>query len=85
MGKDLSGKSLPRLVKGLEDQGVTTRLLTGNGGGWMLRFPNGSSTVLHRSTSDRRAILNMKAFIKRAGLQWPLDKNFKSDKNSIAA
>ncbi len=82
MGKDLSGKSLPRIIKGLESQGAETRGLRRGGGGWLIKFPNGEGTTLHRSTSDVRAILNFKATIKRAGLVWPLDKGFNNRKLS---
>lgn len=69
MGKDLSGKSLPRLIKGLERQGAGIKVVKS---GWRILFPDGSTAVVHTSVSDRRGLLNLQASIKRAGLDWPL-------------
>lgn len=69
MGKDLSGKSLPRLIKGLEKQGAIIKPVKS---GWRVLFSNGTSTCVHTSVSDRRGVLNLKADVKRAGLEWPL-------------
>lgn len=69
MGKDLSGKSLPRLIKGLERQGARTKPVKS---GWRILFPNGTSTCLHTSISDRRGVLNLQADVRRGGLEWPL-------------
>lgn len=69
MGKDLSGKSLPRLIKGLEKQGATAKIVKS---GWRILFPDGSTTCVHTSISDRRGLLNLQADIRRAGFDWPL-------------
>jgi hypothetical protein len=67
----LSKKETARLLTHVEAQGVT---ITNVKNGVMLRLPNGESTTVHFSGSDHRGPLNLRAFLKRNGIDWPTDK-----------
>lgn len=61
------------IIAGLVEQGCTYR--TAEGGKVFIYFPDGvTMTTFHSSVSDSRGLLNLRAFIKRSGLDWPLDK-----------
>jgi hypothetical protein len=68
----LSKKETARLLTHIEAQGVVTTPVKN---GVMLRLPNGESTTVHFSVSDHRGPLNMRAFLKRNGIDWPTDKH----------
>lgn len=63
-------KDVNRVLEGLRKQGC---VLEDRKNGTWVKFPNGGTTMLHFSVSDRRAILNQRAVIRRNGLIWPLD------------
>lgn len=63
-------KQLKIVMMGLEKQGCSIR---DTKSGYMILLPEGGSVTFHKSTSDHRAVLNMRSRIKRAGLDWPLD------------
>lgn len=69
----LQRKEQKALLKDLEAQGArieTTR------GGWLIYSPNGKGIVcFHKSASDNRSTLNLRAELRRAGLSWPFDQN----------
>jgi hypothetical protein len=67
----LSKKETARLLTHVENQGV---VVTPVKNGYMLRLPNGESTTVHLSVSDHRGPLNMRAFLKRNGIDWPNDR-----------
>lgn len=70
MANHMSYKKLHKLVKDLEEQGCRVRPTAV---GYVLYFPNGASTAIHKTPSDYRAMRNMRAFVRRQGLSWPLD------------
>lgn len=55
----------------LERQGVTV-VATRNG--WQIRPLQGPPIVIHKTESDRRALRNTRARVRRAGLIWPPDR-----------
>ncbi len=60
------------ILNGLIIQGCTYR--DGSGGKMFIYFPDGvTMTTFHSSISDSRGIKNLRAIVKRAGLDWPLD------------
>jgi len=70
---DLPPKKIKILLLSLEKQGCTVVEVKS---GWLIRFPDGeTSTTIHKTPSDVRAIKNNRARILRAGLDWPFDKN----------
>lgn len=58
------------ILASLENQGARIKPTTK---GWMIRFADGSSTVVHKTESDPRAEANTRARVLRAGLSWPFD------------
>ena len=78
----LSKKETEKLLTHVEAQGVK---VTPVKNGFMLRLPNGESTTVHLSVSDHRGPANMRAFLKRNGIDWPTDKvkNQKLSKGSL--
>jgi hypothetical protein len=79
----LSKKETAKLLTHVEAQGVQ---VTNVKNGFMLRLPNGESTTVHLSVSDHRGPLNLRAFLKRNGIDWPTDrsKDIKLLKSTIA-
>ena len=79
----LSKKETARLLTHVEAQGVAVTTVKN---GYMLRLPNGESTTVHLSVSDHRGPLNLRAFLKRNGIDWPTDKqsDIKMLKSTIA-
>lgn len=63
-------KRIRVVLTSLEAQGAT---VSPTNKGYMVRFPNGDSMTMHRSESDHRAEMNIRARVKRAGLEWPFD------------
>jgi hypothetical protein len=64
-------KSLKVVLVGLERQGCSVRPTAK---GYLILLPDGESTItFHKTTSDSRAVLNMRSRVLRAGLSWPLD------------
>lgn len=55
----------------LERQGAT---VVATRSGWMIRPLTGPGIAIHKTESDRRALQNTRARIRRAGLTWPLDR-----------
>ena len=43
--------------------------------GWWVGFPNGQTTMFHLTPSDHRADMNLRACIRRNGMEWPFDKH----------
>jgi hypothetical protein len=66
----LASKEIRRVLKAAERAGV---MVVETRKGWQFRFPDGSSTSLHRTESDSRSALNLRARFRRAGVPWPLD------------
>lgn len=69
--RELPLKSLKILLLSLEKQGSKVKETKK---GYLIHFPNGDSTCFHKTPSDVRAIHNMRARVRQAGLVWPLDK-----------
>jgi hypothetical protein len=55
----------------LEQQGATVKPTRS---GWMIRPLQGPPIAIHKTESDRRALHNTRARIRRAGLIWPPDR-----------
>jgi len=70
----LSQKEIKALLDSLDEQGA---LLFKVKKGVLVKFPDGSMTTVHRTNSDHRSTLNMRAVVKRAGLAWPFDHDRK--------
>lgn len=66
----MAQNEIRELAKDLERQGAN---LIYKKDGIMVRLPDGSSQMLHFTNSDRRAHMNIRAAVKRAGLTWPGD------------
>lgn len=66
----LRQKEVRLLLRSLEMQGADVLPAKK---GKLIRFPNGDTLTVHFTNSDHRSTLNMRAAIKRAGLQWPFD------------
>jgi len=66
----LSAKEQRELLASLEEQGVPMRQVKS---GIRLEFPDGSTEMLHRTPSENRGTMNLRASIRRAGYQWPFD------------
>jgi hypothetical protein len=66
----LSKKESARLITYVESQGVKVSSVKS---GYMLKFPNGESTTMHLTGSDNRGPLNLRAVLKRNGIDWPTD------------
>lgn len=66
----LSKKEQRELLDSLAEQGA--RLIERDKG-TLVRFPDGSTTMIHKSDSDWRASLNTRAEVRRAGFRWPWD------------
>jgi hypothetical protein len=64
----MSKKEITRLLDHIEPQGVQ---LTRTKKGMMLRLPDGTSTMIHFTGSDVRERDNVRARLKRAGVEWP--------------
>lgn len=67
-------KVMKILLLDLEKQGCVTKETKA---GYLIFFPNGESTCIHKTPSDVRVIRNIRATIRRAGLIWPLEGNRK--------
>lgn len=67
-------KRVRAILASLESQGATVERRTR---GWFVKFPNGDTTTIHPSDSDHRAEKNTRARVKRAGLRWPFDPDYK--------
>jgi hypothetical protein len=72
--KPISPKEQKVILKSLREQGV--EIIT-NTMGWTFRFPDGSTSGMHKSHGDYRSRLNLRAEIRRAGLEWPFDPHRK--------
>lgn len=71
MAKTLNGKELTRLISGLEAQGFTVKSTKD---GYRLYPDNGTKILtLHLTLSDGRGMKNLRADVRRAGYDWPLD------------
>lgn len=70
MANTLSPKVLKVVLANLEKQGCDVE---DKKNGYFIKFPDGTSYTFHRSTSDHRAVMNMRAAVRRAGCTWPLD------------
>ena len=66
----LSQKDTRRVVRGLEKQGAKIKKTKD---GHRVLFPDGTTEMVHWSTSDHRATANMRSAVRRAGFHWPLD------------
>lgn len=64
-----STSKMEKLAKALEDQGCRVRVTKS---GWFVYFPDGVSTMnIHKTISDTKAVMAMRATVTRAGLEWP--------------
>lgn len=63
-------KRIRALLASLEGQGCGVERKTK---GWFIKFPDGSSMIVHLTDSDHRAEKNTRARVLRAGLYWPFD------------
>jgi hypothetical protein len=70
MANALANKQQKVLLVSLEHQGCKVRRTKD---GWFVAFPSGGGTSVHTSTSDHRAVQNLRSTIRRAGLEWPFD------------
>lgn len=68
----MSMKEIARIVEHVEPQGVT---VTRTKKGLLLRLPNHETTMVHFTTSDVRAVKNLRATLKRAGVTMPNDRH----------
>ncbi|HEY9503419.1 MAG TPA: hypothetical protein VIR01_17415, partial [Pyrinomonadaceae bacterium] len=66
----LSSKELTDVFSSLRAQGAD---LERTKNGYLIRFPDGTSTTFHLTNSDTRSTRNMRASVRRAGLSWPFD------------
>lgn len=66
----LAKKETRRLLDALEAQGV--RVVERNGKA-MLYAPDGASRTIHWTNSDRKSVMEQRAWVKRHGLTWPFD------------
>lgn len=66
----LAPKEISRLLEHVERQGVKVTPTTK---GYLLRLPNGDTAMVHKSLSDWRAPLNIRARLRQAGIDWPTD------------
>lgn len=64
-------KRIRIVLTSLESQGA---VVAPTNKGYFVKFPNGDSMTLHRSESDHRAEMNIRARVRRAGLDWPFDQ-----------
>lgn len=62
------GKEIRLLRKALEPQHVRFKPTKS---GYRLLFPNGDSGSIHFTYSDRKALMALRAIVRRAGLDWP--------------
>lgn len=62
-------KDVEKLIESLEAQGCKTKATTK---GYWVGFPNGESTTVHLTSSDRRAVMNTRARVLKNGCTWPL-------------
>jgi hypothetical protein len=71
----LPPKEQRKLIKHLESEGaeVIERRSRGSGA-VILLLKDGSTASFHRTTSNRRGVMNLRAVIKQAGHTWPTDK-----------
>ena len=76
----LSQKEVKELLDSLDEQGA---LLMKVKKGVLVKFPDGSMTTVHRTNSDYRSTLNMRAVVKRAGLAWPFDHDRKDTQTAM--
>lgn len=78
----LSKKETAKLLAHIEPQGV---VVTNVKNGYLLRLPNGETTTVHLTESDHRGPLNLRATLRRAGVDWPTDKhtNVKLQKTTL--
>lgn len=67
----LSRKDTRRVLAAAERQGAC---LVARKDGVVVRFPDGTSTIVHWTDSDHRSAANMRARFRRSGLAWPFDK-----------
>lgn len=65
-------KRMRIVLVSLENQGA---VIAPTNKGYFVKFPNGDSMTVHRTESDHRAEKNIRARVKRAGLNWPFDQN----------
>lgn len=66
----LAKKETRRLLTALEGQGC--RIVERNGKA-MLYAPDGGARAIHWTNSDRRSVMEQRAWVKRHGLVWPFD------------
>lgn len=63
-------KLLKALLASMEEQGATVRR-TSNG--FQIMCPAGGIVTIHGTPSDHRALRNVRADVRRAGMEWPFD------------
>lgn len=63
-------KRIKALLADLEDQGATIKRIHD---GWQILCPQGGIVTMHGTPSDHRAELNLRAELRRRGLEWPFD------------
>ena len=68
--REMPFKTLKLLLVDLERQGCTTKETKA---GYLIFFPNGTSTAFHKTPSDIRAIKNMRARVLMGECTWLLD------------
>lgn len=70
-------KRLRAILAALEGQGCGVER---KDKGWFVKFPNGTSMMVHLTESDHRAEKNTRARVLRAGLEWPFDRGYRGKK-----
>lgn len=63
-------KRVKALLASLERQGCGVERRTK---GWFVKFPDGTTTMIHLTDSDHRAEKNTRSRVLRAGMEWPFD------------
>ena len=67
-------KEQKAILSGMEHQGVRSRL--NKSGATVFYLPGGMVFTLHATISDIRGLLNARAVFRKAGLLWPLDRDY---------
>jgi hypothetical protein len=70
VSRPIGHRQMEILLTDLERQGAVVRQTRM---GFLIKFPDGSSTTFHRSPSDHRAVKNMRSRVRNAGLTWFFD------------
>lgn len=66
----LSQKDQKRVIDHVQAQGVG---VTDTKKGYLMRFPDGGTAMLHKTQSDRMAPMALRAQLRRHGISWPFD------------